>query len=207
MEHQKKFMISISQSVIFALLAPASLYAACPPNYQSTEELRVSFYSARWAEEGAELALCTNLSHPKLNQRSDSYGYDYGPANYRCGDIYMDNVYLGNVQRMFLQPSDRSLRPVEFTQNSKWNWNQDVQKRSWCEASGVDSQTCYSERKMLYRWFQKIYQYRQESDALYESLSRKEKRLMDREGAGAVLRNLETEYKIQNISTCKKTSF
>jgi hypothetical protein len=93
----KNLIISISESVLLMLLFPVSLYAACPPSYQSIEELKLTLISARWVKEDAEFALCTNRSNPELNNRVDSYGYGHGRANYRCGDIYLADTNLGSV--------------------------------------------------------------------------------------------------------------
>lgn len=129
--------IAIGTLCLLSYCCPA--LALCPSGYQQTESYQSQEFRLRWSGSG-DYSTCLSLDYPKRNNARGSYAVGYGTSRYKCGDIILGSVYLGNTSALPVQPSDPSLAPVSF----EMNWRDSpTRTRKWCESG--NPVTCYRE--------------------------------------------------------------
>ena len=142
-------------ALIFFILVPSSSIALCPQGYIETKEYESIEATMRWRGKG-EFKRCLNQDYPARNNFRDSWGTNYGYANYKCGNIEVYG-YLAAGNYREVKSSNASIGSVKFVSPSGLYLNPPVfdspgdSRRQFCKQKG-ESVTCFDERKGYQFW-------------------------------------------------------
>jgi len=119
-------------SILLVILAtPLDALAECPRGTQAYTPRESKTIYLSWSDD-SKWHLCKNLTFPERNNARDSFGYDYGPAEYKCGDFMTANGYI----RSSVELMDRNGNNVRFDE-VYGQWKVDQGELS-CEDQGAN---------------------------------------------------------------------
>lgn len=142
-------------ALIFFILVPSSSIALCPQGYIETKEYESKETLLRWKDQG-EFKRCLNQNYPAKNNFRDSWGTDYGYANYKCGNIEVYGYLAGGNYRE-VKSSNASIGSVKFVRPGSLYLNPPIKdrkegkRRQFCKQKG-ESVTCFDERNGYSFW-------------------------------------------------------
>jgi hypothetical protein len=160
--------------LIFFILVPSSSIALCPQGYIEIKEYESIEATMRWRGKG-EFKRCLNQDYPARNNFRDSWGTNYGYANYKCGNIEVYG-YLGGGNYREVKSSNASIGSVKFESPSGLFLNPPEgtsprnERRQFCKQKG-ESVTCYDENKTYSFWMNRNYNNILEGITFYRDVS------------------------------------